>query len=136
MRSLAAIVAVLAASIVTPGSAAEFACPKGTEDFLTPIKWSATVLDVRSVEVRLGVRNPTDKGIQLVEATAYFIDGLERLIGSYRLNPALQIAPSDGNIDRQILGDSFDAGLATLPTTSVTICTEAILFADGTKQAF
>lgn len=132
-------IAVLLVALVISGEAAyAFDCPLGKEGPLLPIRWSAYDRGA-DVTVTLGVQNTFDRQVRMVAAEVYFVDGLGRTVG----NGPLSVDP-----DLQIFGNGANAGTMIAPTSysrltkgqmsdfTPHICTEAILFTDGSKAEF
>lgn len=118
--------------------AADFHCPSGQPTFLTPVRWSAMPM-ASGITIRIGVRNPSNKQIALVDADLFFVDALGRVVGgsAMALSADLQIFPQSSNIDG-IDADNRFASLARenpLPPTPI-ICTRSVAYSDGSKQTF
>ena len=125
--------------LVPTSAVVAFDCPFGTHDALTPVRWTAEQDAAGGITVRLGVRNPEDKVVKMVDAAVWFVDPLGRIVGDQglELDPDLAIAANGANIDFISTSAAFGRLVgAKLEDFTPTICTRALLFEDGSKSEY
>jgi len=127
---------ILPVLLATVASADANECLNGSGDILRLSSWSAEPVDDHSTAVTLTYENVTQKGIEIVNATAWFYDALDNGIGGIPLDSDPQLEPAGSiTVKRKMLG--FQRVLKVKPENiSAVICTDAVLYDDGTRETF
>lgn len=132
MKAFVLALTVIAAA--SPALASE--CRRGSIDVVRLVDWSAVATD-RGTVVSLTYENVADRGIKMVEGTAWFYDALDRSIGGIGLDEDLALASGATTTAEHRMGGSIER-LAKVDRTDANgiVCVEAVLYDDGTKEEF
>lgn len=132
------LLVVLLALLAAPAFADESVCSDEQQAAVTLLGWTKPKPDDRYVIVGMGLESRLDKPIVMIDADVTFVDALSAIIGGVALtvdrdlhfsaNGRAVLTPNDPHLWRL---REIDENLVT-----ATLCTRAVMFADGTKQVF
>ncbi|WP_051442629.1 hypothetical protein [Mesorhizobium sp. WSM3626] len=101
-------------------------------------EWSVVPLDYDQVQMSVAFKSSADKPIAMINAMAGYIDALGDPVVSFRLDKDVEI-PAGGMYTevKNWARDPFERMLILKHAEVKTfVCVEAVLYKDGTKQAF
>ncbi|QND60401.1 hypothetical protein [Mesorhizobium huakuii] len=100
--------------------------------------WSIKPLDAEAFQITTTFKSNADKPIRMIEARAAYFDALGAMVGSFELNRDASIQPGGTYVETKTWGKYTFERLLVLKHDEVRpfVCVIAVLFDDGTKQAF
>lgn len=131
-------VAMLTMAAVLIGSPAVAECSKGSGDVMFIAEWTTGPTQPSGAfDAIFQITSRAAKPTRMVEATIWFKDLLGRNLNGWHLDADFKIEPGATEQFALTLGTlSFDGRPLRRDDLTATLCTKAILFADGTKQEF
>ncbi len=126
---------IAVAAIAMPASVAAADCSTGSVDIIELLAWSVAE-DRGAASVTIEYVSKADAPIQMIDATTWFYDALDRGIGGMKIDEDLHLQPGEAAVEtRRVLGlnrllEVRQQDIHTL------VCVKAVLFEDGTTKRF
>ena len=111
-------------------------CNSGNANTIVLTGWSAEPNGEHATKVTINFKSQASKGLEMVDATAWFDDALGDNIGGISLDPDPQLAPGGSATEISNMAGFQRLTKAKAENIRAYICVKSVLYSDGTKETF